>query len=337
MVEVELVARIRAVDLAVLLDITASMGEELDRLKSTFSSEVAPELARTIDEPRIGVATVGDELEYEPVGGGPFFMRQGLTADTALLDAAIDAIELTDGGDGPEGQVIALFHTATGAYEDSYIHPVECPAGEVGAFCFGPTALRLIVLATDAAFHNGPGGAYPYLPGRPTFEQAAQGLRDADVHVLGLYSGAPGAEGYEHLVATALASDATLDSEPLVLDIGRDGAGLDRSFVELVGRFVDERPLDVLARVRPGRDASIVTGLELTAIEPADAGTRVDAVRAAGVVPGALLRLDARVDPRRASAPGRADATIELIGNGRLLLDEAELSIETPASAEHCL
>lgn len=249
----DLEAELARADVFFLVDNTLSMEQEIGRIRERLRDTIAPGIARTIPDSMFGAGTFADFPEGmcgQP-GDEPFALVLPITSDLNRAQAAIDALGMGLGSDRPESQVEALYHTATGEGHGTYIPPsFGCPGGGVGYPCFRPDALAVILLFTDAPFHNGPGGSEPYAgacsvtPTPHTYEQALTALDRLDARVIGLYSG--GGEGRSDLVAVAR-DTGTLgdDGAPLVFDIGDRGERLTDSVIRAIETLANVIRFDV--------------------------------------------------------------------------------------------
>ena len=125
------------VDIVFALDLTGSMGAELDRLKDEIG-QIMTDLSTTVSPStdfRFGVVSFEDyngtfdssvcdssdygPIEYgadskfdssgDPIGDSPFRFDEQLTDDVAAVEAAVDGLELGFGGDGPESYGTVLW------------------------------------------------------------------------------------------------------------------------------------------------------------------------------------------------------------------------------------
>lgn len=249
----DLEAQLARADVFFLVDNTLSMEQEIGRIRDRLRDTIAPGITESIPDSMIGAATFGDFPEgmCGQAGDTPFSLVLPVTNDLSRAQAAIDAFGMGGGADRPESQVEALYQTATGEGIGSYVPPsFGCPTGGVGYPCFRPDALSVIVLFTDAPFHNGPGGSEPYslactiLPSPHTYDDAVRVLNALDARVMGIYSG-PG-EGRSDLVAIAQDTDSVrADGTPLVFDIGQRGDGLSQSVVNAIRTLANVIRFDV--------------------------------------------------------------------------------------------
>jgi hypothetical protein len=244
-------AQLDRAEVMLLVDQTGSMDGEISEIRARLVDELIPAMGDTFSDLRLGVAGFGDfpSSPYGVAGDLPFVLYQPITNDAAAIHRAADAL-MSDtflGYDEPEAQTFALHHLATNQGHPGVIEPTECPVGFHGAGCFGEAA-RIVLLFTDARFHNGPGGFWPYgyplRPLPPTYANAVDALADAGIRVIVLWSGPPELAGD----AIAIAGDTGArgaDGTPLVFDIGLDGERLGRGVVDAMRDLVEGALLDV--------------------------------------------------------------------------------------------
>ena len=299
--DVRFQVRIETADVVFLVDVTGSMSDEIDVVRRRLRDVIAPGLAEAVPDVRIGVATFAD-FPVPPYGDAidrPFRLLLPVVDDLDAVQAVVDRIETTSGGDGPESQVEALYQVATGRGRGRFVPPARCPSGTLGAPCFRPVGARIVLLFTDAPFHNGPGGDNPYgreralRPYPATYDEALEVLRSTGIKVLGLYSGGGVPDGDLRQVVRDTGA-VTEDGRPLVFDIGTGGERLDRGVVDVVTRLVEEVPIDidVLLEDWPGDDVDATRFVER--VEAVDAmppsGARRLADRFEDVRPGTTVR-----------------------------------------------
>jgi hypothetical protein len=240
-------------DVVLDIDTTASMGQEIAQIRRNLRDRIVPGIRRAIPDAQIGVAVFADFPEgncgSRAHGDLPFRLVLPVTGDISRVQTAVQAIELGNGSDEPESQVESLYQLATGEGIGRYVPPsVGCPTGGFGYPCFRPDALPIILLFTDAPFHNGPDNAFPYdhpdacpriRPEPHNYAQAVAALNAADIRVIGLYSGPPGEQGLAHLRRLAIDTGATAGGNPLVFDIGTRGERLSETVIEAITTLAD--------------------------------------------------------------------------------------------------
>ncbi|MBK8173488.1 MAG: hypothetical protein IPK60_24570 [Sandaracinaceae bacterium] len=199
---------IQVADVFFLIDDTGSMQSAIDHVNSSMR-DIASQVHALIPDVQFGVGSYEDfpigsygmrdsVLTFRSRDDWPFHLDQMITDD---LDAVNDALALTaeGGSDTPESSIEALYQTATGAgvgYEGGSVPPATCPyapddfAPRVGYPCFRPGALPIVVLVTDAPFHNGPGGTNAYdrssVPNAHSFDDAALALNSIGARFIGV-------------------------------------------------------------------------------------------------------------------------------------------------------
>ncbi len=194
-------AQLNRADVMFLIDNSASMQEEIERIQRRLSEVIAPAIQDQIVNAQFGVSTVSD-FPVDPFGNPedrPFELLSPMTSSLSRVQAAVDSVRLLNGRDEPEGQVEALYQLATGSGIGVYVPPsLGCPSGGAGYPCFRTDALPIVLLFTDDRMHNGPGEAEPYgfaISPRPhQYAEVVQALNRIGARVIGLDSGA-GREG----------------------------------------------------------------------------------------------------------------------------------------------
>jgi hypothetical protein len=237
---------LRMADIFFLVDTTGSMGGEIVNLRTDLNSTIIPGIDAIIAEARYGVGRF-DDYPASPYGDPSrgdvvFELVQRMTADTTAVTSAVSSLTTHWGSDGPESQVPALWATATGGALGSYLAAATgCASGEVGTPCFRTTAVPIVVMITDNAFHNGPSDANPYDPANlgghtpPTYGEAVTELTAINARVTSVYSGDTGGSGDEHCEQLATDTGA-VDStgSPLVAYTDISGSGLGMEIVDAV-------------------------------------------------------------------------------------------------------
>jgi hypothetical protein len=251
---------IEKADLFFLVDTTGSMGGEITNLKDGLSTYIIPEVEAIIDDVWFAVGGF-DDYPVDPYGSAtssdlPFYLLTRTTPFPGVAQAAVNDLDTHYGADGAESHVPALWATATGEGLGTYLAPQEsCDADEIGYPCFRDGAIPIVMLITDAAFHNGPADSEPYngiTPVPPTYLEAVEALNALHARVLPIWSlgGYGDVEGNCSQIAYDTGAVDTFD-DPLVFNINSAGTGLDEEVVNAVDALAHEVPIDISA---VGRD-----------------------------------------------------------------------------------
>jgi len=177
----DITTQVRTADVYFLVDTTGSMGGEINNLRTALTTGtllagcgggIIGAIRCTIPDAWFGVGR-HDDYPVNPYGdsGTSDYVYQNLldiTPDTAAAQAAVTSLGLHWGYDWPESQSQALWAVATGGGLGPYLAPkAACPAGRWGYPCFRPGTIPIVILFTDATFHNGSLAAYDYAPMAP--------------------------------------------------------------------------------------------------------------------------------------------------------------------------
>ena len=190
----EPIAQYRALDMALVLDTTSSMGETSEALADQFI-EMRALIAETVPDLTFGVATFEDYNDSTFGSGAdkPFRLETQQTRDEEVALDALEAVELRYGYDLPESTLEALHQAMAGQgydqdcdgrydFDDDVIPLIDGPGdafdgavrgaydasvfgtGDIGGMGFRPGTPTFIVYATDAeirdplAGYDSPGG-----------------------------------------------------------------------------------------------------------------------------------------------------------------------------------
>ncbi|HVK69782.1 MAG TPA: hypothetical protein VM694_35230 [Polyangium sp.] len=150
-------------DVAFLVDTTATMGGEIQNLKSNLGA-IITKLKASIPDLAVGIAGFDDfpTGTYGTTGVDQPFYVAGSTGyvSTVLSDnlAAVLSLNVHDGGDNPESHIAAMQRALTDTFllwPGGQLTPAGAPAGRYGSLRFRDGALPILVPITDAPFHNG--------------------------------------------------------------------------------------------------------------------------------------------------------------------------------------
>lgn len=356
---------IQVADVFFLIDDSGSMQSAIDHVAESMS-DIAVQVHELVPDVQFGVGSYED-FPIDPYGmrdlvittrardDWPYHLDQRITDDLGAVNEALMLYAET-GGDGPESTTEALYQTATGegiTYMDGAVPPAFCPAApddfapRRGYPCFRPGALPIIVVVTDAEFHNGPGGSNSYstsaIPNAHTFDQTVAALNGIGARVIGV--DLDGAMADESAIAIAT---GTVDAAgyPLVY-MGEPASTADR-IVTGITSLVGRTPQDVggLARNIPGNPDDFDATLFVKAITPLEGyngsargampGVTYeshDDVTFYGVIPGTSLdfEIDFYNDVRPPASTAQVfKCNILVIGNGVATLDTHTAYIIVP-------
>lgn len=346
-VDTRFVARIASADVLFLVDVTGSMVDEIRQIQRTLREVIVPGLNAEIPDVSLSVAEFGDypTFPYGEDEDEPFLLRQGSTTDIATVQNGVGNLGSgIGGGDEAESHIEALWQSATGAGIPDLLPPQTCEAGRVGYPCFRQDGSRIILLFTDAPFHNGPDDSFPYTLGvsRPApaaYAETVGALRAIGARVLGLYSG-DGGIGLSHLRTIAEDTGAvTRDGEPIVVDIGEAGENLGDGVVDVVRTLVQDVFLDIdlVVEDSPLDDVDareFVVGIETLGARPATGATDLGD-RYVDVQPGTEVAFRVHLDNTRFEAgptPVSYFLTLVMRGDGVTRLRETVVEIVIPST-----
>lgn len=343
--------RLQAADVFFLVDTTASMNEEIERIQSRLRDTIAPAIQRQIPDVQFGVAEFED-FAVEPYGSEdagdvPFTLRLPMTSDLARVQAAVNALDLGNGRDEPESHVEALYQVATGEGLPGFVQPsFGCPSGGFGYPCFRNDSLAVVLLFSDAPMHNGPGRSLPYTNVFPTphrYDEAAGELATRGIRVIGFESSADasGLADLQRIARDTGALDAS--GRPLVFEIGPFGDELDTRVVGAMQNLGEAVVFDVDAVLFdpvPGDGVDVrdfIDRIDPLRAEPMEGIAGIDLDRGVflGVQAGTrvVFQLTVRND---AVVPGPTAQRFRLVivfrGDGRTRLGETEIEIVIPGA-----
>lgn len=352
-IKVSFVGRILDADIHFLIDVTGSMGDEIEEVRSRLRDTIIPDIAAQIPDVRFSVSHFAD-FPVTPFGspGVSGTLRdelyrslQATTNDIDAVQGAMDRIRLQSGGDVPEAIVEALYITATGETDEALMPPANCALGTVGYPCFASSGARIVLLFTDAQSHNGPGDTDAYdtrlAYTNHRYEDAVEALNAIGAKVLGLYSGLGSDSGLTQLQRLARDTGAVRsDGTPIVLQIGVGARSLSRDVVEAVRSLVNDVPLDVdvVLEDAPGDDFDatdfVQAVLAIEAIPPngaVNAHHHFEAVRPGTQISFRLVLANRAIEA--AEFPTRLRFAVVLRGDAITRLRETVIDVVIPSLA----
>lgn len=243
---------IQQADVFFAIDTTGSMGGEIENLRDSLSSLIIPQIRDTIPDVWFGVGGFDDyPVEgYGTTGDRVFYLEQRMTSDAGVAQSAVENLTTHDGRDIPESQVSVLKVIADGSGLNGYLDPqTECNPDEIGYPCFRTGSVPIIILITDAPFHNGPDGDYPYEPALlgftpPAYSDSIDALNSIHAKVIGVNSGTTSAAVHLHRAAVDTGT-VDISGNALVFQISSTGAGLGTNVVRAVQQLASLVPIDI--------------------------------------------------------------------------------------------
>ncbi len=294
---------IQIADVFVLIDTTGSMGGEINNLRSSLSGTIIPGVAGIIPDVWFGVGRF-DDYPVSPYGGSGdhvFQLFQRMTPSITDAQNAVNALTNGYGADGSESDVPALWATATGLGLGGWLSStVVCGPGEIGYPCFRPGAVPIVVLITDATFHNGPPGTFDgyssaTLGGHiaPTYTDAVAALNSIHAKVIGIWASGGYGDVEGHCRQIAIDTGAVdIGGTPLLYNIGSDGSGLGTSLVNGIATLASQVPLDISSVGRDDTADLVDATAFIERIEPNVVGGVADPLDPTRVCVGGLTVSD---------------------------------------------
>ncbi len=263
---------IKQADVYFLVDTTGSMWGEVATLRSSISSTVIPGMVASIPDVWVGVGHFDDYPvgSYGSGGDESFENLSNINPDPAAAQAAASGLPSGSGADSPESHVTGLYTVASG--DVSKTMPMQpapsCGADRFGYPCYRVGAVPIIILISDATFHNGPGGAYNYSGvNAPTYAETIAALNAARVKVIGVHSDSWSDDAHYRQLAF---DTGTVDAggNPLVYNIPGDGSGLGDQVINAVATLANQVPLDVTTSPRDDDTDLVDATIFIDHIEP---------------------------------------------------------------------
>lgn len=231
------VAPQRGLDLVLLMDVTGSMDDELESVK-TSAGQVVQDLRELTSDMRFAFAIYAD---YPNVGGAPgdtpYELVSPFTTDLPGFLSQIEQVDLQNGNDEPESGLRAL--------------------DEIARLDWRPDAIHVVVLFTDAPFQS-PDPGPDSEPGTSDDIQTGdvyQALKDHKIVVFGVQSNSS-SEAEDEL--RALGSQTGGKRFPL-----RSADDIPQVIVQLVGSQIKALQLRLTPAV-VGSASSISGGIQIT-------------------------------------------------------------------------
>lgn len=298
---------VRALDVVLLVDVSGSYGDDISTLRSRATRMIDALAARGIDV-QFGVATFADFplLPFGDAGDRAWQLVTPVTADRSAVLAGINSLRASGGGDEAESQLEALYQVATGRGRDingDGRHDLDLgdlPPVSVG---WRSGAARVVLLATDAAFHDAEVEAsYP----GSGFGATVAALRDSGVRVIGLQSGSTSS-------ATAAIQRVVSATGGTSYQLGTDSAQI----AEAVAAGINSALAEIAVTSQAVAGQAWVTSIAQSQTQ---------------AVPGERLTFTVSLEGQRNSSisPLSYDVYLWVRGNGSALLQRVKVPITVP-------
>jgi hypothetical protein len=280
---------IRVADIYFAMDTTGSMGTTITSLRtglSTPGTGLIDRVRAAIPDTWFGVGDFRDNYDtwvYRHV--------QDMTVSTADAQTAANSLVAGGGGDIPEGDVPTLYSIASGL---GVVDPgatdipdrMGCPAGTWGYPCFRDGAVPIVVLMTDAPFHNGRGGTNPY-GGYTTYDVALAALNARGVRVIGIAVGSGGLVDLQNIATDTGAVDG--GGAPLA-SVWTSGTPISDAVVTQIQTLASSTELDISTEFVDDPTDAVDTFAAF--VDHLEANIAGDAARGCAALPGADMNGD---------------------------------------------
>jgi hypothetical protein len=175
-VAVEISPRVHSMDIAILLDTTASMTSIVDEVQASFE-RFAESMSDTVEDPAYGIATFDDyafsTFGSQLSGDKPFRLQQPITTDPSMSGEVLSLVEIHLGWDAPESGMEALYQSLTGAGYDQNANSIYDSATDV----------RPLFASTDDPFAGSAAGSSELL-GADEGSGGGLGFREGSLPVI---------------------------------------------------------------------------------------------------------------------------------------------------------
>ncbi|MBW2261159.1 MAG: hypothetical protein JRG91_04230 [Deltaproteobacteria bacterium] len=316
------------------IDSSPSMSGEIDALRSSWSTSIAPAIAITIGDVRFGAGMFTD------CSGCTTHMSivQAMTPDHLEVQTALDSLTAACGTTPP--YLHALYTTMTGNLTPfagwGGLDPLDWTCTELGEWgwpCFRSRVVPIVIQIGDKEFDGGMGACAP----GPSHAEAVDAMNFVGAKYIGINSGAARPD-MEAIAGGTGTKDLT--STPLVFNTPEDGSGLASTIATAIGVLTSRVLLDVSFVVRddPGDDVDatvfidrIVPSISGEPLEGSSAsvmctaGLTTDGDSFAGILPGTPVCFD--VHPAR-------NTTVEASAFDQLFGVEVDVLVDGIAMGE---
>lgn len=275
-------------DIYFLVDTSARMGGEIDKLRTEFSSLIYTTIMGILSDVHFGVGRF-DDYPIDPFGDEGDVSYENLhdvDSNISSVDTSLGGLSAEGGGDDPDSHVTALWTMVTG--DPAQTMPAQpapdCPEATWGYPCFREGSIPVVYLISDSPFHNAPGDDNPYSDvTAPTYSETVDALNAVGAKVIGLHTG----EDASHYRQLAL-DTGTVDNagDPLVRVLPNNGNGIEVGVNEEFQVVCESTPMSLSIRVRDDPSDAENALVFIDRIEPNTVDDLTDTESGITCVPG---------------------------------------------------
>jgi len=328
---------IRQADIFFLIDSTGSMSGEIDTITLRLQDTIVPGIIDEIPDAWIGI---GEFRDQDDSGYFPVRVRQNVTDNIPLVQAAIDAFD-SGGGSGYTTLLEALYQMVTGEGFGAHLPAAPgCIDAGWGYPCFRTGTLPIFIAFSDAEARNGPSGrsySTSIIPPPHSYAAVVNALNDMGARFIGVDSGDAEVDMRALAIDTGTVS---VSGSPLLFEVSSSGDGIDLTIVEAVVTLANLVAFDVDTAVeeRPYIDDDIDSTLFVKRVTPMDANPAeniagFDIENFYGVLPGTVLTFEVEFHNDfvpEVQMPRAFWCKIVVRGNLTARLDEKDVLIIVP-------
>jgi len=259
---------IKIADVYFLIDTTGSMDDAIFNVASSLTSSIIPQIFALIPNVQVGVGHFNDFPSgmYGDAMDMPYWHNVDITPNIATVQSTINTYPGSSawgsGYDTPESHVIGLYLTATGEGLNAggaHIPARTCPGipddpgTRVGYPCFRPMALPIIVIISDAPWHNGPASANPYSFATKGFNDAVSAMLAIGARMVGVFVNNFGTDGLPHMQKAATDTGTVDEAGAPLVAVSNDGA-VSANVVNMITKLASSTPQKVNAEAEDERN-----------------------------------------------------------------------------------
>lgn len=327
---------IQQADIAILVDLSGSMGDEHNNLKQDINNVIITGVKEQIPNTGFGL------VKYGTLQDMVYFIQQNITLDITEIQTAVSSIDDCSGSD--EYHTLAIWRTANGfpynATVDNYnigIVGSTCSGETYGGMCFRPGSLPIFIMASDEKFTD-----TDYSSGDgPVIHkaEAIEAMNNINAKFIGIDSGSS-MNDFNAISEGTGSKDSA--GNYFNYTISSNGTGMSDQIVQAVLNLVQHVQIDVSTRKEHvdgdcAGHQSIDFIKTITPIEaiPPESVESINATTFVKVLPGTQVVFDVVFEnsfcqPEKNQTP-IFKARIDVYGNETTILDSRDVLIIVPS------